>query len=71
MAIEAPTGFPSRAALREALLKLHARFNVVGDIENCWRVGSEAADRWRVMMKDLVEFKKRKTTVTATSSTTS
>ena len=51
----APTGFPAQSKLRMALEYLQLKHNIFGDLgaASLYQVASEAADRWRIMAKDV------------------
>ena len=50
---QAPTGFPSHSRLRLALQILHGRHRIWGDATDTFRMSVDAADRWRIMAKDV------------------
>ena len=55
----APTGFPSHPVLKETFAVLHRKCNIFGSgVVNTPVVCSEAADRWRIMMRHLYNNKR-------------
>lgn len=57
----APSGFPSMSSVRGVLLRLEKEFGVLqADPKFVFKVATEAADSWRIMMKHVYTYKKRK-----------
>ena len=54
----APTGFPSHSCVREAMMLLHARFKIFGDIGNTFKVANDAASNWRTMTRHIYDMAK-------------
>ena len=58
---QAPSGFPTFHSVRQVLHMLHTKYNILGDIPEKQEFSyvSDAADKWRIMCKDVYEQKKR------------